>query len=227
MTVCITANSISWIAKGPTLHELFGRENREKGLISQSCSKVRFPTNIEPTYSLLRVPTQGTACKRKKRKKRKNTQISRHQCKVPVWKNNTQKIKVTNVFKSFMKNSKVLKQELNEQYGRKTYDCPMFLFHSCQENLKKQKEGLLQSLLILRLDFWKEPKNKKKFAPMFEQCQYLVLSILGSRTTSPRNIFQVKLFLMKVIRNYDHNYHYSRLAVYITKFYISQEKCVL
>lgn len=26
MTVCITANSISWIAKGPTLHELFGRE---------------------------------------------------------------------------------------------------------------------------------------------------------------------------------------------------------
>lgn len=89
MTACITANSISWIAKGPTLHELFGRENREKGLIAQSCSKVRFPTNIEPTYSLLRVPTQGTACKKKKRKKKKNTQISRHQCKVPVWKKNT------------------------------------------------------------------------------------------------------------------------------------------
>lgn len=88
MIVCITANSVSKIAKGPTLHELFGRENREKGLIAQSCSKVRFPTNIEPTYSLLRVPTQGTACKKKKKRK-KNTQISRHQCKVPVWKKNT------------------------------------------------------------------------------------------------------------------------------------------
>ena len=75
MTVCVTADSISWIAKVPTLHELFGKENREKGLISQSCSKVRFPTNIEPTYSLLRVPTQGTACKRKKRKKRKTHKL--------------------------------------------------------------------------------------------------------------------------------------------------------
>lgn len=84
MAVFITANSISWITKGPTLHELFRKENREKGLMSQSCSKVRFLTNIEPTYSLLRVPTQGTACKKKKRKKKKNTQISRHQCKVPV-----------------------------------------------------------------------------------------------------------------------------------------------
>lgn len=73
MTVCVTANSMSWIAKGPTLHQLFRRENRENGLIPQSCSKVSFSTNIEPTYSLLRVPTQGTACKKEKRKKEKHT----------------------------------------------------------------------------------------------------------------------------------------------------------
>lgn len=67
-------------------------------------SKVRLPTNIEPTYSLKRVPTQGTACKTKqkqnktkqqKRKKDKNTQISGHQYKVPVWnikQNKTKKV---------------------------------------------------------------------------------------------------------------------------------------
>lgn len=76
MTACVTANSISWIAKGPILRGLFRRENRENGLIPQSCSKVSFSTNIEPTYSLLRVPTQGTACKKEKRKKEKHTNQS-------------------------------------------------------------------------------------------------------------------------------------------------------
>lgn len=98
MTVCITANSISWIAKGPILHELFGRENREKGLISQSCSKVRFPTNIEPTYSLLRVPTQGTACKKKKRKKRKTHKLVAINAKFLYGRKTLRKKKVTNVF---------------------------------------------------------------------------------------------------------------------------------
>lgn len=65
-------------------------------------SKVRLPTNTEPTYSLKRVPTQGTACKTKrkqnrtkqqKREKDKNTQISGHQYKDPVWNINQNKTK--------------------------------------------------------------------------------------------------------------------------------------
>lgn len=34
-------------------------------------NKVRLPTNTEPTYSLKRVPTQGTACKTKENNKTK------------------------------------------------------------------------------------------------------------------------------------------------------------
>lgn len=33
-------------------------------------SKFRLPTNTEPTYSLKRVPTQGTACKTKQKQNR-------------------------------------------------------------------------------------------------------------------------------------------------------------
>lgn len=52
------------------MNSLGEEKNREKALISQSCNKVRFPANIDPTYSLKRVPTQGTACKKKKGEKR-------------------------------------------------------------------------------------------------------------------------------------------------------------
>lgn len=45
-----------------------------------------------------------------KKKKKKNTQISRHQCKDPVWKKEKtpKKIKVTNAFQSFMKKLKIV-----------------------------------------------------------------------------------------------------------------------
>lgn len=94
MTACVTANSISWIAKGPTLHGLLRRENRENGLIPQSCSKVSFSTNIEPTYSLVRVPTQGTACKKEKRKKRKTHKLVAINAKFLYGRKTLKKIKV-------------------------------------------------------------------------------------------------------------------------------------